>query len=244
MMALADLEANAGDAARAAELLRKVLGVDPGNAAAAYALAWALNDAGKTDEAVRVITDARASPSAARLAAALGSGDGLSWWGARQRRRLLRRSAGPLGQFGVRVIDRVYDRRYPQPTAIARGIEAESEGIARVLDAVRPLDPAAARERIEEAMREHGRQPSLLLAYAEADESADDSWHCLAMAAEAVRTSGGNADAVCALAMALYTTHDYGTALQALASLPADAQHATQVRRASGFSTAGLATLC
>lgn len=120
MMALADLEANAGDAARAAELLRKVLAVDPGNAAAAYALARALNDAGKTDEAVRVITDARASavPGTAefresaetsgelltlmgRHAAAVtafGPQTALSPYGRRLRRRAWWRSGGPLRQ--------------------------------------------------------------------------------------------------------------------------------------------------
>jgi tetratricopeptide (TPR) repeat protein len=175
----------------------------------------------------------RNSPSAARLAAALGPGRGLSGWPARRRRELSRRSVGPVGQFCVRVVDWVRDRHYPQPASPVQGIEAESEEIAQVLDAVRPLAPAAAREVIEDAMREHGRKPSLLLACAEADKSEGLDGHCLAVTAEAARTSGGNVDAVCALAMALYLTYGYGTALQPLASLPANARNAPQARRAA-----------
>ena len=182
---------------------------------------------GFPDQACLAIGDARyqvldgIGSSAARLAAAYGPGSSLSGWRARRRRRLLRRSTGPFGQFCVRVIDRTLDR-HPKRQIPVEGIEAESEEIARVLDAVQRLTPAEARELIEETMRGHGRQASLLLARAEADESEGASWQRLAVTAEAARVSGGNADAVCALAMALRQTHGHGTALQALTSLPAD----------------------
>ena len=108
----------------------------------------------------------RNSPSAARLAAALGPGDGLPEWLGRRRHELLLRSAGPVGQFCVKVFDAAHDRRYPRPESPVQGIEAESEEIAQILDAAHPLEPAAAIELIEDSMRQHGRQPSLLLAYA------------------------------------------------------------------------------
>jgi predicted negative regulator of RcsB-dependent stress response len=170
-------------------------------------------------------------PSAARLAAAYRPTAGLTRSQARRRRRLLLRSAGPLGQLSVRVIDWIRDRHYQQPSPgpVPR-ISAESEAIARTLDSLRSLPSAEASQRLEDAMHEHGRQPSLLLASAAADQSEGRSWHRVAMAAEAARISGGNVDAVCELATALHQTHGYGTALQVLASLPADARATVKAR--------------
>ena len=59
-------------------------------------------------------------------------------------------------------------------------------------------------------------------------------WHCLAMAAEAARSSPDSLDAVCALAWALDMTHGYGTALQALESLPAAARQTVEARVVAG----------
>src|ERR1700761_4294970 len=173
-------------------------------------------------------------PSAARLAAAYGPAAGLPRSQARRRRRLLLRSAGPLGQLSVRVIDWIRDRHYQQPSGgpVPR-VSAESEAIARTLDSLRSLSSAEASQRLEDAMREHGRQPSLLLASAGADQSEDRSWHRVAVAAEAARVSGGNVDAVCELATALRQTHGYGTALQVLASLPAGARATVKARVAT-----------
>ncbi len=129
------------------------------------------------------------------------------------------------------MIDWIRDRRYRQPSAgpIPR-ISAESEAIARTLDSLRNLSSAEASQRLEDAMREHGRQPSLLLASAAADHSERRYWHRLAVAAEAARVSGGDVDAVCELAAALHETHGYGTALQVLASLPAVARSTVKAR--------------
>jgi uncharacterized protein HemY len=172
---------------------------------------------------------------AARLAAAYGPGDGLPMADARTRRRLWWRSAGPLGQMRVLVTDRIRGMRrahlmsYQVPRT-----EAESEAVARVLDSIDKLTPSEARERIEEALRQHGRQPSLLLAYADADASDDANWHCLAMAAEAARSSTDSLDTVCLLASALDMTHGYGAALQVLESLPAAARQTVEARVLAG----------
>ena len=179
----------------------------------------------------RVLVLSYNAPSAARLAAAYGPAAGLPRWQARHRRRLLLRSAGPLGQLSVRVADWIRDRRHQQLDAgPVQRVTAESEAIARVLDTVRGLKPTEASQRIEEAMSEHGRQPSLLLASADLDESEGRFWHCAAMAAEAARLSKGSVDAVCEFALALDRTHSYGTALQVLASLPAAARATVKAR--------------
>jgi len=172
---------------------------------------------------------------AARVVAAYGPASGLSRAAARRRRRLWWRSAGPLGQFFVRVADRIRGERRARPgTDPVPRTEAESEAIARVLDSVVRLPPSAAKERIEEAWQRHGRQPSLLLAYADADVSDRAYWHLLAMAAEAARSSAGSLDAVCRLAWALYATSEYGPALQVLESLPAAARQTVEARVLAG----------
>jgi hypothetical protein len=172
---------------------------------------------------------------AARVLSAYGSADGLSRAAARARRRLWWRSAGSLGQLIVSVADGFRDRRLPRPsTESVLRTEAESEAIARVLDLVRDMAPSAAKERLEEAWQEHGRQPSLLLAFADADNSAGDIWHCLAMTAEAGRSITDSLDTVCRLAWALAATYGYGTGLQVLDSLPAAARQAVEARVCAG----------
>src|SRR5260370_15889500 len=86
----------------------------------------------------------------------------------------------------------------------------------------------------EEAWQQHGRQPSLLLECARADASDGAYWHCLAVAAEAARSSPDSLDTVCMLAWALDATYGYGPALQVLASLPAAARQTAEARVAAG----------
>src|SRR5260370_13675808 len=57
-VSLAELEVRSGTTARAAEVLRKVLGDDPGNLPATRMLAELLLDAGKADESSRVVAEA------------------------------------------------------------------------------------------------------------------------------------------------------------------------------------------
>jgi tetratricopeptide (TPR) repeat protein len=172
---------------------------------------------------------------AARVVAAYGPVDGLPMAAARTRRRLWWRSAWPLGQLCVHTSDRIRgERRARSVSGQVSRTEAESEPVARVLDSLDDLTPSEARERIEEACRQHGRQPSLLLAYADVDDSDQGRWHCLAVAAEAARNSTDSLDTVCALGSAVHATYGYGTALQVLESLPAAARHTIEARVVTG----------
>jgi predicted negative regulator of RcsB-dependent stress response len=169
--------------------------------------------------------------SASRIVAAYGPADSLPTYSARTRRRLWWRSAGPLGQLRIRVADRIRRDQAASPgTELVVRTESESEAVARVLDSVRGQPPSAVRERIEEAWRQHGRCPSLVLAYADADVADGAYWHRLALAAEAVRSSPGSLDAICSLALAANSTYGYGTALQVMASLPETARKTTEAR--------------
>lgn len=151
--------------------------------------------------------------SAARVVAAYGPVGGLSRAAARTRRRLWWRSAGPLGQLRIRVADQVRRvRQVARETEPVPRTEAESEDVARVLDAIRGLPPSAARDRIDEAWQRCGRQPSLLLAYADVDDSDRAYWHGLAMAAEAARTSPRSLDAVCRLVTSCGVVFEDGAA--------------------------------
>ncbi len=172
---------------------------------------------------------------AARIVAAYGSGGGLSRAAARTRRRLWWRSAGPFGQLGIRITDRIRgERRARQWTDPVLRTEAESEAVARVLDSVRQLPPSAARQRIEEALLQHGRLPSLLLACADAYGSDNADLQGLAVAAEAARSHAGSLDAVCGLAWTVNATLGYGAALQVLESLPAAARQTVEARVVAG----------
>ena len=169
--------------------------------------------------------------SAARRAAAYGAAAGLPSWQVRDRRRLLLRSCGPFGQLILRLGDWVRNRRYRQlDTGPIPRISAESEDIARFLDTVSELPSDEACQRIEAAIREHGRQPSLLLASADFARQKEWRWQRVAAAAEAARLSLGNLDAMCELALAVYQTHGYGTALQVLKSLQAGARATVKAR--------------
>ncbi len=173
--------------------------------------------------------------SAARVVAAYGPVGDLSRAAARTRRRLWWRSAGPFGQLSLRVADRVRgERRACSRTEPVPRTEVESEAVAEVLDSIRQLPPSAARERIEEAWRQHGRQPSLLLAYVDAADSDRAYWQGLVVAAEAARSSPDSLDTVSSLAWALDATHGYGSALQVLASLPAAARQTVEARVFAG----------
>jgi tetratricopeptide (TPR) repeat protein len=173
--------------------------------------------------------------STARVVAAYGRAGGLSRSAARARRRLWWRSAGPVGQLGIRIADRIRGAHHIRPIVdLAFRTEAETEAVARVLDSVRELPPLAAKQRIEEAFEEHGRLPSLLLAHAEADEQDKAFWHSLAMVAEAARSSPSSLDTVCRLASALNSMFDYGTALQVLKSLPPAARQTVEARVTTG----------
>ena len=173
--------------------------------------------------------------SAARVVTAYGPADGLSRAATRTRRRLWWRSAGPLGQLSLRVADRIPGKRRARHASepVPR-TEAESEAVAQVLDSVRHLPPSATREHIEQALQQHGRQPSLLLACANAADADHAYWHSLVVAAEAARSSPDSLDTVCGLAWALDATYGYGTALQALESLPADARQTVEARVFAG----------
>ena len=173
--------------------------------------------------------------SAARVVAAYGRPGDLSGAAARTRRRLWWRSAGPFGQLSFRVADRIRGkRRAPHQIQPVPRTEAESEAVARVLDSIGELPPSDARERIEQAWQQHGRQPSLLLAYADAADSDRASWQGLVVAAEAARSSPDSLDAVCALAWALDGAYGYGTALQAIESLSAEARQTVEARVLAG----------
>ena len=156
-----------------------------------------------------------AAPS--RVVAAYGGRDGLSSGAARRRRRLLWRSAGPLGR--LRVLFSNQFRGNPYENAGLR-TEAESEDIARVLDSVHGEPAPIARQRIEEAWEQHGRTPSLLLAYAQVDDDDDADWHSLALVAEAVRGAPDSLDAACHLAWAVRGVFGYEAAVQVMLGLP------------------------
>jgi hypothetical protein len=186
----------------------------------------------------------------ARIVAAYGTAAGLPAETARRRRQLWWRSAGPLGQSWIRLSDSIRgvrparsgDRAFPRPGA-------ESEAIAQVLDSVARQPPIAAREALQEAWRQHGRQPSLLLAHAEIDANSNADWHSLALAAEVTRSSPGNIDAVSRLAMAVYYRYGYGAAVQILENLPFNMLEAVEIRvllgdlhtRAGNFARAAVA---
>jgi len=113
-LTLAALEDRAGATARAAELLRKVLGDDPGNLSAARMLAMMMLDEGKADEAARVVAGVASSSTEsgelaelageirmaqgryAEAVAAFGLPSSLSSRGRRLRRRSWWHSGGPL----------------------------------------------------------------------------------------------------------------------------------------------------
>jgi Tetratricopeptide repeat len=184
-----------------------------------------------TRVSVLLINDA----SAARLVAAYGPAADLPQSASRQQRNLWWRSAGPVGQLAIRVADRFRSELETLPdTGAFQRTEAESEPVARVLDSIRDMPPAAARELIRQAQQQHGRQPSLLLACAEIDDADGSYWHGLAMAAEASRSSPGSVDAISHLAWALDGAYGYGTALQALKSLPAEASETVEARVVAG----------
>lgn len=168
------------------------------------------------------------------MAAAYGPIADLSGSNARAARRYRRRSAGPLGQWCIRISDRVRSKRQSVRTEDIPRAEADSEAVARVLDSLDGLEPSEAKTRIEKAMEEHGRQPVLLLAYAKADQKSNSYWHALAVAAEAAHASPDSLDAVCNLAWHSYLTYGYGTALQVLASLPAVARSTVDARILAG----------
>ena len=103
-----------------------------------------------------------------------------------------------------------------------------------MLDSVGELPSSDARKRIEQAWQQHGRQPSLLLAYADAADSDRAHWQSLVVTAEAARISPDSLDAVCALAWALDGAYGYGTALQAIENLPAEARQTVEARVVAG----------
>jgi len=168
---------------------------------------------------------AGAAPSV--VVAAYGGRAGLQARDLRRRRRLWLRSAGPIGQLRVRC------SRYLQGESSRHALprtEAESEEIARALDSLAGTDPSAAREHLEEAMRNHGRTPSLLLAYADIDGPDNADWHCLTLAAEAARSVPNSIDTACALAWAVRWTLGYESAVQVLTGLPEGQRQATECR--------------
>lgn len=173
----------------------------------------------------RALRAADAAPSV--VAAAYGGRSGLQAGDLRQRRLLRLRSAGPVGQLRVRLSGRLPGQS--DLPALLR-TEAESEDIARALDSLAGTDPPAARERLEEAMRKHGRTPSLLLAYAGVEGPDNADWHWLALAAEAVRRAPGSVDTACALAWAARWILGYEGAVQVLTGLPAGQREATECR--------------
>jgi tetratricopeptide (TPR) repeat protein len=167
----------------------------------------------------------------AAVVEAFGPAGDLPAGAAHERRRLWWRSAGPLGQLRLAIAERI--RGEPQSlrgTDLVQRTEAESEAVARLLDSADAAPPAVARGRIEEGMRQHGRLPSLLLAYADIDLSEGADWHRLALATEAARLSPASVDTVCAVAQACYATLGYGTALQVLESLAAPARQTVEAR--------------
>src|SRR5262249_34535099 len=107
--------------------------------------------------------------SSARAVQGYGPAAGLSGYAAYRRRRLWWRSAGPIGQLRVRLADR---RLGPWPIPddqSAVRADAESETVARLLDSLDGLSSAAALERVEQALQQFGRLPSLLLTQASLD---------------------------------------------------------------------------
>jgi len=90
-LTLAALEDRAGATARAAELLRKVLGDDPGNLSAARMLAMMMLDEGKPTRRPGWSPALRAAPNPANLQSSLGR----SAWRRADTRRQSRRSVCP-----------------------------------------------------------------------------------------------------------------------------------------------------
>lgn len=228
------------------ETLREV----PGDVNAVCELAWCLSRiwvkpayTSRLHDAFRVIDDfpdqsdpkiratrvdllRRLGVPAARIAAACGRTWGLRKWARRYRWR----SVGPLGQLALRVADHLRGGppNYAGSGPVSR-TEAATEPIARVLDEVDSPSPSAARERVEEAIAQYGRQPALLLAAAEA-ERGSRYWRRVALTAEAARNDPDSLDAVCSLAKALRIVGHYGVALQVLNNLSADTRARPEVR--------------
>lgn len=171
--------------------------------------------------------------SAARLVRAYGRAEGLPDAEARKRRRLWWRSAGPIGRLCIATVDALRNRGgagWVRPACK----EAESEAIARALDELwlEPLSDAA--EKFEAALREHGRKPSLLLAYAESERSAGNLWHALGLACEVAQNDPDSLDAVCTAAWVLYIVAGYGIAIQVMRSLSLTAQKTMEARVITG----------
>jgi tetratricopeptide (TPR) repeat protein len=169
-----------------------------------------------------------------RIVAAYGTASGLPAEAGRHRRQLWWRSAGPLGQYWLELTDRIRGVREPVNRPMPRS-GAESEAIARILDSIAEQEPAAALASLQEAWRQHGRQPSLLLAHAEVDASKNDNWRSLALAAEVVRSKPENIDAVCRLATAMHGLYGYAAGIQVLENLPSDMLEAVEIRLLLGY---------
>lgn len=167
--------------------------------------------------------------TSARIAAAGGPAEGLPARCGQARKYHRRRSAGPLGQFCVRLVDSVRGPQRLPAAALMPGC-AESEEVARFLDSLREQPDPVARQRIREAWQRYGHLPSLLLACADANAYEGQGWACLALGAEAAQLDPGNLTAVCRLAYAFDTAEDYPMAVQILEGLPTAARQTTEVR--------------
>jgi thioredoxin-like negative regulator of GroEL len=176
----------------------------------------------------------RAGLRRARVAAAYGKSPGLPADAARARRLYRWKSAGPLGRALMRFTDW---RRGPWPVPADHPVAcsgAESEEIARLLDAIDELSPSTARERIEEAWQQYGRLPSLLLAHADLDWDEDADWQSLVLAAEALDTDPGNIQAACYLARSINYLYDFRAAVKILEAVPHQIRRSIAVRAALG----------
>ena len=242
---LAELEARTGTTARAAELLRKVLGDDPGDVPAARLLAIILLDAGKADEATRVVADVAASAEGsaelaeltgeifmaqgrhAEAVAAFGSRVSLSPRGRRLRRRSWWRSGGPLRRRS----DRDTVRTGAALVGTAPRLPDPPDTVLEVITWARRLSDQDrqddARGVISEALAAHGRHPALLACAAGIEDAADARNTALYLWRQAYQQAPDDVDIVCGLAMCLaYTlvkssyTYRVSDALRVLDSFP------------------------
>lgn len=212
---LAKCERRAGVPARAIEVLREVLGDDPGDPAAAGLLAETLLAEGNADEAAKVIAAVphadgdlaelageicRAQGRHTQAVAAFGPPAALSQHGRKLRRRSWWRSGGPF-----RSTRRRDAQSHPAPAARETSVPAEpADELLEVIAWVEWLSDhdrvEEARQAVTEALAAHGRHPRLLRCAAAMEDRADAGHTALYLWREAYRAASEDVEVVCGLA--------------------------------------------
>jgi tetratricopeptide (TPR) repeat protein len=222
---LSELEVGTGTTGLAGELLRKVLGDNPGNIPAVRMLARMLLDEGKADEAGSMAVEALSSIGQSselaelvgeiRIAqgryaeayAAFGPRALLSSRGRRLRRRSWWRSGGPLR---FRLHQSPTHTRAAVASKVALFPDPPSDAALETITWAKWLSGQDrhddARQVISEALAAYGRQPRLLACAAGIEDAAGASNTALYLWREAYREAPDDVDVVCGLAMCLAFT--------------------------------------